>query len=105
MNTEHQLRQALSRKAPAPGFRDRVMEQLNERPAPRAAWRGWRAVAAGLALTATIGGWSAWKVEERRREGERAKEELVLALRIAGEKVRVAQDEVRTLSTDRRNTP
>ena len=98
MNTEHQLRQALSRKAPASGFRDRVMERLEDRPPAQAPqWRGWRAAAAALALTATVGGWTAWKVEERRREGERAKEELVLALRIAGEKVRVAQDEVRTL--------
>ena len=97
MNTEHELRQALSRKAPAPGFRDRVMGQLHERPAQAPQWRGWRAAAAALALTATVGGWTAWKVEERRREGERAKEELVLALRIAGEKVRVAQDEVRNL--------
>jgi hypothetical protein len=98
MNTEQELRQALSRKAPAPGFRTRVMERLEERTAEAPRWRGWRAAAAALALTATVGGWTAWKVEERRREGERAKEDLVLALRIAGEKVRVAQDEVRTLS-------
>ena len=101
MNEERILKDALARKTPSPGFRDRVMANLTTVETPRSApRRGWRAIAAGLMLTATLGGWTAWKVEQRRQEGERASQELRLALRIAGEKVQAAQQEVRTLSHD-----
>jgi hypothetical protein len=50
-------------------------------------------------FTVLAGGWAAWQIRER-REGERAKEQVLLAMRIAGEKVRYAQTEVRSIGTN-----
>jgi hypothetical protein len=52
-----------------------------------------RAIAAGLLLTAVAGGWAAQKAIER-REGERARQEVLVALHIASSKVRTAQQHV-----------
>ena len=54
----------------------------------------WRAIAATLLLGAILGGWGA-RQTMRRREGERAKEQVLLALRIAGTQVARAQREAR----------
>jgi hypothetical protein len=100
MNLEDGLRRALRRESPAPGFASRVMQRIEraERPARRP-W--WRAVAASLTLTALVGGGIAYEGHQRRvREGEQAREQVLLALRIAGEKVRYAQNEVRTIGSN-----
>lgn len=100
MNLEDGLRHALRRESPAPGFASRVMQRIERGEAPtRRHW--WRAIAASLTLTALIGGGVAYQDHQRRvREGEEAKEQVLLALRIAGEKVRYAQHEVRTIGTN-----
>lgn len=94
------LKRALRRESPAPGFASRVMQRIERDAAPkRYPW--WRAVAASLTLTALIGGGAAYQDHQRRvREGEQAKEQVLLALRIAGEKVRYAQNEVRTIGSN-----
>jgi len=97
MNLENDLKRALRAESPAPGFASRVMERI-EREQTRKPHRWWRAVAASLTLTAVLGGWAAHQVHQR-REGERAKEQVLLALRIAGEKVRYAQTEVRDIGS------
>ena len=105
MNLEHDpstslrtsLKRVLRRQAPPPGFAGRVMQKIERDRGPQRNW--WRAVAASLTLTAILGGWSA-HVVQKRREGERAKEQVLLALRIAGEKVRIAQDEVRDIGSN-----
>lgn len=94
------LKHALARKSPDPGFAGRVMARI-EAPdaAPQRSSRPWwRAVAATLLLTALGGGWAAHVAIER-REGERARDEVMLALRIAGAKVRHAQQHVRDLGS------
>lgn len=96
MNLEHDLKRVLRRQSPPPGFASRVMQRIEREKAPKRAW--WRAVAASLALTAILGGWAAREVHQR-REGERAKEQVLLALRIASEKVRYAQHEVRDIGS------
>jgi hypothetical protein len=58
----------------------------------------WRAAAASLTLAAILGGYATHRVAEHRR-GERAKEQVLTAMRIAGEKVRYAQQEVRGIGT------
>lgn len=93
MDIESDLRRALKRESPPAGFAGRVMRRIDA--APRRTPR-WKALAAGLLLTAIVGGWGA-RQEIRRREGERARDEVMLALRIAGAKVRTAQQQVREI--------
>lgn len=103
MNLEKGLKDALRPEKPSPGFAGRVMARIaaEERAAhaPRRSSRWTRAVAASLMLTVAAGGWTAWQIRER-REGERAREQLLQAMRIAGEKVRYAQAEVRSIGNE-----
>lgn len=102
MNIEHELKSALRRKPAPEGFATRVMASVEAEsgrpagPTARAGW--WRAAAAAVLLTAILGGWAAHTVAER-RAGEKAKQELLLALQITGEKVRYAQSHVRTIGS------
>ena len=120
MNLDNDLKRALRRQAPAPGFAGRVMQRidgevprssfsssefLGENPpeeprgtrgTPRNTW--WRTAAASVTLAAILGGYATHRVVEHRR-GERAKEQVLTAMRIAGEKVRYAQQEVRGIGT------
>lgn len=96
MDIESDLKRALRRERPPAGFADRVLARLDEphsAPRPR-----WRAVAAGILLTAVVGGWAA-RQEIHRREGEKAREEVLLALHIAGAKMRAAQEHVREIGS------
>jgi hypothetical protein len=97
MTLENDLKRALRRQAPAPGFAGRVMQRIENEPAKKQrtpVW--WRAAAASVTLAAILGGYATHKVAEHRR-GERAKEQVLTAMRIAGEKVRYAQQEVRQI--------
>ncbi|HWW61159.1 MAG TPA: hypothetical protein VN181_07320 [Thermoanaerobaculia bacterium] len=94
MHLEEELKRALRREAPAPGFADRVLRRIAETESSRSRPVWWRAVAASVALTALLSGYLVHEQVERRREGEHAREQVLLALRIAGEKVRYAQHEV-----------
>src|SRR5436853_5285194 len=96
MTLDNELKNAL-RRVPAPdGLADRVMARLGQaEPAPkRAPW--WRAVAAAFILAAILGSWGARQMYERRQEeeGERARDQVLLALRITASKVAGAQREV-----------
>ena len=103
MNTlEDGLKRALARQSAPDGFAERVMQRIDRAGGGAGATqrrRGpWRAIAAGLLLTAIAGGWGAQKAIER-REGERAREEVLIALRIASAKVRTAQQHVHEIGT------
>ena len=101
MNLENDLKRALRRESPAPGFASRVMQRIDNDAASRKPQRWWRAVAASLTLTAVLGAWGAHEVHERRvrAEGERARDQVLLALHIAGSKVRYAQSQVRDIGS------
>ena len=100
MHLERDLERILRRESPPAGFADRVLERIErDGRQRRPVW--WRAAAASVALMAVIAGWSGHRMAERRRaEGERAREEVLLALRIASEKVAYAQNEVRSIGTN-----
>lgn len=97
MNLEHDLKRALRRQSPNPGLANRVLARIGEAPAAkRPAW--WRAAAASVALATVLGGYVTYRAVEIRR-GERAKEQVLLAMRIASEKVNYAQQEVRAIGS------
>lgn len=76
---EEELKNALARKEPAPGFDARVQRRL-VRTMPR-----WIAAAAAIVVIAGSG------ALYRRHQGEQAKEQVMLAMRIAGAKLNDAQ--------------
>lgn len=96
MSFESELQEALRRKAAPDGFTDKVMNaierhQVRPRRVPRIA-------AAAAALVIVLGGWTIHRVEER-REGERAKAQLMTALRLTSKKLQETQQHVQDIST------
>ncbi len=84
MNLEDELRAALRREEPSPGFSERVIARVEPRPRvtlirPRLAWA--MAMAAMLAVLIGV------TVEMRQKKAERAGRDAVIALRIAAEKL------------------
>ena len=103
MNLDEELKSALERREPPPGFTERVLARVAAAGGPRRSWLpvwlAWPATArwalaggiAGLLVFAGI-------TEQRRRQGEIAKERVVLALHIAGAKLNYAQRKVREVT-------
>lgn len=107
MNIEQELTPALRRERPPAGFSKRVLGRIHEETSSadlkRAAYTGgWTRIAAAILLVVSTGLLSSLYVGQIRQEaaGERAKQELVLAMRIASEKTNLARQEVVMLSSD-----
>jgi hypothetical protein len=117
---DDELKRALQREEPGPDFTDRVMSrvaglQKREKPRektgrlrrfveffqpPQMKWTKW-AAAGAMAILLLIAGLGVHnrRENERRRlaeiaEGERAKEQVLLAFRIASEKLNIAKKKV-----------
>jgi hypothetical protein len=114
---DEELKLALRREEPSPDFTDRVMArvaelQKREKPGEEAGWlrrlaeffqpaqMKW-AMAGAMAILLVIAGFGVHhrRESERRRlaeiaEGERAKEQVMLAMRIVSAKLNVAQKKV-----------
>ncbi|HLJ74520.1 MAG TPA: hypothetical protein VKU62_08040 [Thermoanaerobaculia bacterium] len=87
MNLDVELKNALRRVEPPPGFADRVMRRVA--PASAGRLKPARTLAAAAALIAAmLGGWGV-------HETLRARNELLVAVRIASQKVAHAQQEIR----------
>ncbi len=93
---EEELKRALRRKEAPPDFAKRVIERVNGARSDALKRVATRAIAAAAMLVIVLGGWSAHSIAER-RAGERAKDEVLLALRIAGEKVHYAKSQVQEI--------
>ncbi len=100
---EDELRSALQRESPSLGFTERVLARAAEQ---KRSWsfaalfgmRGMRwAVAGALALVMVGAGLEYQREREERARGEAAREQVLLALRIAGTKLRFAQERVQQL--------
>ena len=84
------FREALQRREPPPGFAEKVLSrarQLDSRPKRFFTWR-W---AAAAVLVLTVGSLE-YREHLRRIEGERAKEQVMLALRLTGSELRGVQE-------------
>jgi hypothetical protein len=119
MTLEHDLKRALRAEKPPAGFAGRVMQRIEaERGAeargvaaameeqPRLSGRAalqprhwWRTAAASVTFCLVLGGYATHKVVEHRR-GEEAKEQVLEAMRITSEKMRYAQQEVRSIGSN-----
>jgi hypothetical protein len=91
MNLDDELRAALRREDPSPGFANRVVARAQpsakpSRAIPRMIW------AMALAAMLVIGLTSTYEV--RQMKAARAGRDAVLALRIASEKLNLARDRV-----------
>jgi hypothetical protein len=89
---EQDLRSALRREEPSSGFAARVAAGTGARVAPRRA--GWLTAAIAACLLLSVGG----GLEYRQYRGQKAKQQLLLALEIAGGKLNIAQRKVSDLS-------
>jgi hypothetical protein len=95
---EKELRAQLQARSAPGGFADRVMARVPMRQAPRGTFLGfglpvWRwAVAAVLVAVMVLGGIE--RDHQRRLAGERAREQVLLALRITGSTLRNVQQKV-----------
>jgi hypothetical protein len=90
------LREALRPQDPGPGFTARVLARAAAAPPPKQSWWwAWRWAAAGaLASVLFVGGGLEYRHEQELRQGRLAKQQLMLALRIAGTKLNLALDRV-----------
>lgn len=100
---ETELRQALRREDPPDWFAEGVMARVRaERAKPRLNWwtspGGWMRWTAAVATLAVVFGGVRWEqIRRERAQGEEAKAKLILALRVTGEKLRMAQVRVQSL--------
>lgn len=104
MDFEDQLREALRPQEVPAGFKNRVLAKLPEAypPSPRhpvmrrvAVW-----AAAMVVIAGSITGLRMEHAQEQRERGEKAREQVMLALRITGTKLNQAQSHVRQVSDD-----
>ena len=91
---ERDLRGALRRREAPPGFAERVFAKT-QRTEARRHWWVWLAAAALVLLM--IGGINIVQEQRRQAEGERAKKELMVGLRITGSKLRDVQERLRAI--------
>ena len=92
---EDQLREGLRLRQPSEGFADRLMTRLPQHETQRRviAWPQWKmAVAASLIAAAAVGGYA----HHRQVEGERARDQVLLALRITHSTLDAVQQKIST---------
>lgn len=101
---ENALRRALRRQNPNDDFASRLMTGIAQRTQPKPTVRSWWPiprlgwVAAGVMCVAiTIGG-AKYEQQHQRARGEAARQQVFVALRIAGAKIQLAQSRVQQLS-------
>jgi len=119
---DEELRSALRRLEPPPDFAKRVLARIEAGRHPKAGWgrarlTSWMAsfrlprvarlrwIAAGAlaCLLAVIGSVEYWRYRRARTEGEMARQQVILALHIASDKLNGALSEVKRV--DRRQPP
>jgi hypothetical protein len=100
---DEELKQALRREEAPPGFTERVLAGVRRQQAMEPWWRGWMRVDAlalryattlVLVIAVVVGAWEYRRHEQEHREGEAARRQVLLALRIASRKLQYAQGKV-----------
>jgi hypothetical protein len=99
---EDQLRGALERKQPSPGFAARVVASAASRPKSwtnmfraSAPWTHWRALgAAGIAASLFVGALSLDLDRQQKKQGEAARAQLIQAMQITSSQLQRIQKKV-----------
>lgn len=100
---DDELRQALRREEPPPGFAGRVLARVESAERGRR-WWAWPRLSWAAALAATLlltAGIEFQHQRHVRAEGERAKEQVMLALRITGSKLQFVKEKIHAMDTGR----
>ena len=110
---EDALRNALRREDAPEGFALKVLARVVQQnsaalEAPRTSWLNilsqpalrWAAVAA-ITICLVVGGTYYRNLQRQRAEGKAAKQQLMLALRIAGSKLQLAKEKGNEINTSR----
>lgn len=111
---EKQLRNALRRCDPPGGFADRVMAQIHQDPdrdpqRNAGSWNWWLklrwAAIPALAAVLVFGFWfRGYEQRQQEKEALAAKQQVMLALRITGSKLRIAKAKVKAVEGERLKT-
>lgn len=96
---EQRLRSVLARRDPPPGFTERVMSRIRDAGPRPSRGKPWLAAAAIVAMVA--GGALVDAEINRRVRGERARQEVLMALRVTGSALNTVSDELRELRARR----
>ena len=94
---DDELKIAMRREEPPPGFAERVLAGANRRHTTRQWWAA--AIAAAVLLAAGL------EFEHERRlraEGERARQKVMLALQITGNKLQFVKEKIHAIDSTRR---
>jgi hypothetical protein len=92
-NFETQLRAALQRRDPPPGFAERVLAQTQPRKSPNRVW-------AMLAIAAMLTGGIFVYRDYQERRAEEAREQALTALRITAEKLDLVREKLNQIETE-----
>jgi len=104
--SDDDLRDALRREMPPAGFAERVLARSRQVDIRHRRWPlDWRWPAAAAAVVALAAGSAVYERQVRRVEGERAKEDVLLALRVTGGKLRSAHAQLREIQQRRLELP
>jgi hypothetical protein len=83
---ERELQQGMLRLPAPPGLKRKIMARKRaldaERSHRRVLW--WQRLAASVVLCGAVGGGLTWHNAQQRRKGEAARQQVMVALRIAG---------------------
>jgi hypothetical protein len=93
---DDELKSAMRREEPPPGFADRVLARVEAKRPVRPWWAA--AIAATVLLAAGV------EFEHQRRlraEGEQAKEQVMLALQITGSKLQIIKEKLNAIDSTR----
>ncbi len=99
---ENELKKALQRRQPPEDFSARLFKRLAAQPPKKAglgsAWRsGWRLQWVAALLLLMVAGSLTYRAHLRAVRGEAAKQQLMVAMRIASKQLRGAQTRVKEI--------
>lgn len=92
-SVEEQLRTALRRRTPPPGFAERVMARTQKSGFRKSPWR-LAAIAAAILAAVSLGVFQLSGRRQDNAEGKMARDELLLGLQITADKLQLVREKL-----------